>query len=80
MPMFVSLHPWPLLAKLLSSLPRRTAYCPPDFDRDIYQACYLIENFFAKITQFRAIATLYENTVKNFPAAVYLVATVFWLN
>ena len=80
MPMFASLHPWPLLAKLLSSPPWRTAYCPRDFDRDIYQARRLIENFFAKITRFRAIATLYENTVKNFLAAVYLVATVVRLN
>ena len=40
----------------------------------------LIENFFAKIKQFRAIATRYEKTAPNFLAAVQLVASVVWLN
>jgi transposase len=38
------------------------------------------ENFFAKIEQFRAIATCYEKTARNFLAAVQLVASVVWLN
>jgi transposase len=42
-------------------------------------ARHLIENFFAKIKQFRAIATRYENTARNFHAAVRLVASVVWL-
>ena len=33
---------------------------------------HLIENFFAKIKQFRAIATRYEKTARNFLAAVHL--------
>jgi hypothetical protein len=33
-----------------------------------------IENFFAKIKRFRAIATRYEKTARNFLAAVHLVA------
>ena len=41
---------------------------------------HLIENFFAKIKQFRAIATRYEKTARNFLAAVQLVASVVWLN
>ena len=41
---------------------------------------HLIENFFAKIKRFRAIATRYEKTVRNFLAAVQLVASVVWLN
>jgi len=40
----------------------------------------LIENFFAKIKQFRTIATRYEKTARNFLAAVQLVASVVWLN
>jgi transposase len=38
------------------------------------------ENFFAKIKRFRAIATRYEKTARNFLAAVQLVASVVWLN
>ena len=60
--------------------PKANRRLPRDFDRDIYKARHLIENFFAKIKQFRAIATRYEKTAKNFLAAVYLVATVVWLN
>ena len=49
------------------------------FDRHIYKARHLIENFFAKLKQFRAIATRYDKTSRNFLAAVYLTASVIWL-
>ena len=51
-----------------------------DYDRDPYKAHHLIENFFAKIKQFRAIATRYDKTARNFLAAVHLTAAVIWLN
>jgi transposase len=53
---------------------------PRDYDRQIYVARHLIENFFAKIKQFRAMATRYEKTARNFLAAVQLVASVVLLN
>jgi len=40
----------------------------------------LVENFFAKIKQFRAIATRYDKTVRNFVAGTHLAATVISLN
>jgi transposase len=66
----------------------KTAVIPPktnrrlfrDYDRDLYMARHLIENFFAKLKQFRAIATRYEKTKRNFLAAVHLIAGVVWLN
>ena len=60
--------------------PRANRSSPHDYDRELYAARHLIENFFAKIKQFRAIATLYEKTARNFLAAVHLVASVVWLN
>ncbi len=51
-----------------------------DYDRDLYKARHLIENFFAKLKQFRAIATRYDKTDRNFLGAVHLVAAVIWLN
>lgn len=51
-----------------------------DYDRDIYKARHLIENFFAKLKQFRAIATRYDKTARNFLAGVHLTATAIWLN
>ena len=49
------------------------------YDRDIYKARHLIENFFAYLKQYRAIATRYDKTARNFLAAVYLVAAAIWL-
>ncbi|MGF1523490.1 MAG: transposase, partial [Leptolyngbyaceae cyanobacterium] len=43
-------------------------------------ARHLIENFFAKLKQYRAIATRYDKTARNFLSAVYLAAVVIWLN
>ena len=60
--------------------PRTNRPSPRDYDRQLYGARHLIENFFAKIKQFRAIATRYEKTARNFLAGVQLVASVVWLN
>ena len=51
-----------------------------EYDQHLYKARHLIENFFAKLKQFRAIATRYDKTARNFLAAVYLTATAIWLN
>ena len=62
-------------------IPSRTNRSSPrDYDRELYAARHLIENFFARIKQFRAIATRYEKTARNFLVAVQLVASVVWLN
>lgn len=39
---------------------------PRDYDRDLYIARHLIENFFAKLKQYRAIATRYDKRSANF--------------
>jgi len=53
---------------------------PRKLDRHLYAARHLIENFFAKLKQYRAIATRYDKTARNFLAAVYLAASIIWLN
>ncbi len=60
--------------------PRAHRHLPRDFDRDLYKARHLIENFFAKLKQFRAIATRYDKTARNFLAAIHLASTAIWLN
>jgi transposase len=75
-------------AMIDSTAAGKTAVIPPranrsslrDYDRPLYGERHLIENFFAKIKQFHAIATRYEKTARNFLAAVQLVASVVWLN
>jgi transposase len=53
---------------------------PSDYDRDLYKERHLIENFFCKLKQFRAIATRYDKIARNFLAGIYLAASVIWLN
>jgi transposase len=66
----------------------KTAVIPPRanrkvqrvYDQDLYQARHLIENFFCQLKQFRALATRYDKTARNFLAAIYLAAATIWLN
>jgi transposase len=51
-----------------------------DVDPDLYKARHLIENFFCKLKQFRAIATRYDKTARNFLAAIHLASATIWLN
>lgn len=60
--------------------PRPNRLTPRDFDRELYKERHLIENFFCKLKQFRAIATRYDKTAKNFLAAIHLAAATIWLN
>lgn len=53
---------------------------PREYDQDLYKARHLIENFFAKLKQYRAIATRYDKRAANFLGAIYLAASVIWLN
>ena len=60
--------------------PKARRKAPRDYDRELFKARHLIENFFARLKQFRAIATRYDKTKRNFLAAIYLAASVIWLN
>ena len=60
--------------------PKRNRKELREYDRDLYAARHLIENFFAKLKQFRGIATRYDKRKRNFLAAVYLAATAILLN
>src|SRR6266853_1430123 len=50
------------------------------YDKELYKERHLIENFFAKLKQFRAIATRYDKRAINFLAGIYLASIVIWLN
>ena len=53
---------------------------PRPYDKELYKARHLIENFFAKLKQFRAIATRYDKRAVHFLAAIHLAASAIWLN
>ena len=40
--------------------PKRNRREPREYDRELYKARHLIENFFARLKQYRAIATRYD--------------------
>jgi len=63
---------------------RASAIIPPkanrkflrDYDKHAYTWRHLIENFFARIKEFRAIATRYEKTKSSYAANWHLAATI----
>jgi transposase len=59
---------------------KRNRTNPREYDTHLYKARHLIENFFAKLKQYRAIATRYDKLKVNFLGAIYLAASVIWLN
>ena len=63
----------------LSIPPKADRKAQREYDKDLYKARHLIENFFAKLKLYRAIATRYDKTARNFLAAIHLAASVIWL-
>ncbi len=61
-----------------------TAVIPPKanrkqhipYDKHMYRWRHLVENYFAKLKEFRAIATRYDKTDTSYRANLNLVATV----
>ena len=45
------------------------------YDTPLYQARHLIENFFAKLKQYRALATRYDKRAGSFLGAISLAAS-----
>ena len=60
---------------------------PPKSNRTVHRACdfalycerNIVERFFNTIKHFRAIATRYEKTARNFLAGLHLVCALAWL-
>lgn len=60
--------------------PRANRKTPRECDFALYCERNLVERFFNIIKHFRAIATRYEKTARNFLAGVHLVCALAWLN
>jgi transposase len=60
--------------------PKRNRKVQRDYDRDLYKSRHLVENFFCKLKDFRAIATRYDKTAISFLGAIYIVASLITLN
>jgi transposase len=60
--------------------PKRNRTVQREYDKELYKARHLIENFFAKLKQYRAIATRYDKRASNFLGAIYLASSIIWLH
>jgi transposase len=58
--------------------PKANRIIQRDYDKDLYKARHLIENFFCKLKQYRAIATRCDKTKRNFLGGIYLPAAIIW--
>lgn len=52
----------------------------PRLDKRLYARRYLIECFFHHLKRFRAIATRYEKTARNYLALINLACAWLWIN
>jgi transposase len=60
--------------------PRSNRKLLRSYDREMYKARHLMENFYCKLKLYQAIATRYDKTARNFLAGIHLAAAVIWLN
>ena len=74
------IEPLAAAGKAMVIPPKANRKVARDYDRDLYKARHLIENLFAKLKQFRAIATRYDKTAQNFLGGIHLAAALIWLN
>jgi transposase len=49
------------------------------YDKYLCKTRHLVENFFAKLKQYRCIATRYDKLYRNFLSGIYLAFAVIWL-
>jgi transposase len=71
---------WAQAGKSAVIPPQANRKAPREYDRERYKVRHRIENFFCQLKQFRALATRYDKTARNFLAAIPLAAATIWLN
>jgi transposase len=59
--------------------PRSNRVDPRTFDTHRYRARHLIENLFARLKQFRRLATRYDKLAAHFAAFVILASICVWM-
>ncbi|MEU9131855.1 IS5 family transposase [Kitasatospora sp. NPDC048540] len=52
---------------------------PPAFDKNIYRTRNVVERCFARLKQFRAIATRFDKLAERYRAGIVIAALVLWL-
>lgn len=49
-----------------------------EFDQYLYQLRHLVENAFARLKHFRAIATRFDKLARNYQAMIYIACMLIW--
>ena len=62
---------------VIHSKPERKRALP--LDRKLYRRRYLIEVFFHSLKRYRAIATRFEKTARNYLALIHIACVNLWL-
>jgi|GEM_PF-193768 len=74
------IEPLNVAGKIAVIPPKSNRKTRRSYNEPLYEARHLVENFFCWAKQFRAIATRYDKTARNFLAAVHMVGALSWLN
>ena len=59
--------------------PRSNRKEPIDYDKHLYKARHLIENFFSKIKHFRRVFSRFDKTPLSYLSFIQLAAAIIWL-
>lgn len=59
--------------------PKANRIEPRSYDKHVYKSRNLVERFFARLKQFRRIATRYDKLDIRFEAFISIAATLIWL-
>lgn len=63
---------------VISSKPNRIRKRP--LDKALFANRYKVECFFHRLKSFRAVATRYDKSARNFAATIAIACAVIWLN
>ena len=72
--------PWIKRGNQVVIPPKKNRKIQREYDCDLYKSRHLIENFFCKLKDFRAIATRYDKTAIAFLGAIHIASTLITLN
>jgi transposase len=71
---------WKMPGSQPSSPPQANRKAQREYDKEMDKSKHWIANFFAKLKQFRGIATRYDKRASTFLGAIHLAAALIWLN
>ncbi|KXV77058.1 transposase [Acetobacter cerevisiae] len=69
----------PAMLDNLTAIPAKRHAGPVAYPKWVYRCRHLVENFWARLKEWRAVATRYEKTATSFLAVIHIAAAVNWI-